>query len=200
MKITDSIQYVERFFEAKQRFRSLMLHFKKGCPIFFEFVFGEKHRTPLDLEQFTAEVENIYQDLYVRHTEIDNNFSCILVTVLYECRKCNKTLQIKGDYKKVTIYDYAKGTSTGIRFTKFCRQCFIYEHAGYYVQDGYRLLDLENFEKYDILLSTEDTAFTKRTLKTFSWELVIGHMAFMTKAEIYNKSFSYKIPSHKRKR
>ena len=180
-----------------------MVHLKKGYPIFYEFIFGVKHKSQMELEQFIAEVTNMFDDLDDHNlTETDINYTHVLVSVLSTCRKCTKTLQVKGDFKRVILYDFCKGSSIAIRFVKFCRQCSIHEHAGYYIEEGRRLLDLQNFEKYDVLLSTEDTAFTKQSLRTYAWELVIGHMPFLTKAEIYNQCFGYTpdtVPS-KRKR
>jgi len=53
------------------------------------------------------------------------------------------------------------------------------------------------------MLSTEDTAFSRRFLETYEWELTLTCTSFREKCAVYNCSFGYmekQGTSHKKKR
>lgn len=58
----------------------------------------------------------------------------------------------------VVIYHSERGTYLGSRVTKFCRNCKVYEHYGFWTEDGIKHVDTTCLEN-EFLLSSEDTAF-----------------------------------------
>ena len=160
-------------------------------------MFQKQNATSLELDQFQAEAENI-----IRKIELcDAVVKKIIVSKLTHCRECNSKLQIKQrNPKLITLYNSSEGTEHAEKYTKFCRICSIYEHAGYYSKDDKRIIDMANYHRYEIILSTDETAFSKKMLETYQWELVIGQISFLTKANIYNRTFGYEKTTSRKKK
>ena len=83
------------------------------------------------------------------------------------------------------------GTQVGFRFSARCRKCGVTQHPSYFYKDDKRMLDLQYFQAHELVLSTEDTGFSKKMLATFDWELTMSCMSFRAKCGIYNASNGY---------
>lgn len=83
-----------------------------------------------------------------------------------------------------------EGTYMGCRMTKVCRKCKVYEHHGYWYQNGERYFDSDSLS-CDFLLSTEDTTFDMNVLSECGQFLFIGAVPFSTCSANYNRRFKY---------
>ena len=104
--------------------------------------------------------------------------------------------------KMVTCYT-EKGTQLGRRYKSRCRRCNITYHPKFNQKNGKRFLQIDSFLQNEWILSTEDTAFSKKFLKNYEWELVITNTSFRAKCEIFNSIHDYTMSTdkiHKRKR
>ena len=114
----------------------------------------------------------------------------ILVSSRQLCRRCKKALVVEGKPRVVVIYHIFHGTYLGSRITKCCRRCKIYEHYGYWMENGERYFE-DEFEKLDFLLSSEETAFDMALMRENASLLVTGALPFRTFAASYNRRFGY---------
>ncbi|CAB3997256.1 Hypothetical predicted protein [Paramuricea clavata] len=114
----------------------------------------------------------------------------ILATKREQCRRCNKTLVVDGKPHVIVFYHIFLGSYLGSRITKCCRKCKIYEHYGFWVQNGKRHVD-EHCLEMDFLLSSDETAFDMSLLWQTASLLVLGAVPFRTMAASYNRRFGY---------
>ena len=114
----------------------------------------------------------------------------ILATNREVCRRCNKTLTIEGKPHVVVIYHIFFGTYLGSRITKSCKKCKVYEHYGFWIENGKWQFDEHRLE-LDFLLSSEETVFNMSMLRECSSLLVVGAVPFTTISTSYNRRFSY---------
>ena len=120
----------------------------------------------------------------------------ILVTNREECRRCKKLLVVDGKPRVVVIYHIFLGTYLGCRISKCCRRCKIYEHYGFWMENGERYFE-EDFENMDFLMSSEETVFDMSLMRENASLLVMGALPFRTFAASYNRRFGYGTPQSK---
>ena len=108
------------------------------------------------------------------------------------CRRCNAALAIERKSHVVVVYYTEHRTYLGLRMTKVCRKCKIYEHYGYCTEKSQRFYDAE-FLDFEFFLSSEETAFEMSLLQQYAALLVVGALPFSTFAEAYNRQFNYYI-------
>ena len=189
--ISENIHQLARLFHLNGVFGTYMKTIKNVSQYCYNLVFGLPENSvagDLQLQQFTCEAENI---LSLPMLSLQNTFKYVVVSDNVNCRKCGRALKIDNNFKIITVYDFSSGTSIGRRFVKACRKCSITESCTYYSENGKRFYDFTQDNEISIFQSTEDTAFTTKTLEFYNHELVIGHMSFLTKANIYNAMFDY---------
>lgn len=115
----------------------------------------------------------------------------VLITNRQTCRKCKKDLTVlENKVHVVVVYHSERGTYLGSRVTKHCKKCKIYEHYGFWTEQGKKHLDSTCLEN-TYLLSSEDTAFHTSLIRQCSNLLVVGAVAFSTFATSYNRRFGY---------
>lgn len=115
----------------------------------------------------------------------------VLVTHRLACRKCGNPLTVlEKKVHAVVIYHSERGTYLGSRVTKFCRKCKVYEHYGFWTEDGIKHVDTTCLEN-EFLLSSEDTAFHMSLIRQCASLLVVGAVPFSTFASSYNQRFGY---------
>ena len=103
-----------------------------------------------------------------------------------------KTLTVWTGLKKthvVVIYRERRGTYLGSRVTKYCNNCKVYEHHGYWTMEGERKFETDCPQK-EFLLSS-DRAVDLSLLRQFANLLVVGAVPFSTYAKSYNRRFGY---------
>ncbi len=114
----------------------------------------------------------------------------VLVSKRDSCRRCNRILVVDGKPHVVVIYHIFLGSYLGCRITKCCRKCKIYEHYGFWLENGERYFD-EEFEKMDFMISSEETVFDMMLMRENASLLVMGTLPFRTFAASYNQWFGY---------
>jgi len=185
---------------------------RRLCYILKRYVYGEEAVEVSSLDEkkvdqevsiFCAEVKSIL-DIYpgiirkngkneLHKYGLDSNFPTggLLMTDAENCRKCHKKLVLDKKTHPVIIYHLTEGSMIGCRGTKFCRSCKIYEHYGYWTTNGEKHHEVNSIQ-YDILLSSEETAFDMSMMREMSALLIAGAVPFSTYATAYNKRFGYK--------
>lgn len=202
---------LSRLFFILRLFGTTFLRFDKLCFVLKRFVFGEttlpiKHHVQEQhlTKVFKAEVESLLSitaskvpkndhSLWSSLHEygIDTNFPTggFLISPYNNCRFCAAPLTMEKKHHVIVVYHLKYGITLGSRVKKFCRVCKIYEHYGYYTQDGKKHYD-ENALNQDYLLSSDETAFDMDILKDLSSLLVVGALPFSTYAAAFNKRFN----------
>ena len=106
------------------------------------------------------------------------------------CRICLKPLIMDSKRHVVVIYHEQRGTYLGSRVTKFCNNCKVHEHYGYWTVNGERQFE-ENCLEYEFLLSSEETALDLSLIRQCANLLIVGAVPFSTYARSYNRKFGY---------
>ena len=128
---------------------------------------GEGAEAKLEDERFASETRSLlylygesnmnksYKQCFSEFHDFSVNsglpIASILATNREVCRRCNKTLTIEGKPCVVVFYHIFFGTYLGSRITKSCQKCKIYEHYGYWIENGKRQL-YEHCLELDFLL------------------------------------------------
>ena len=112
----------------------------------------------------------------------------VLVNKRDSCCRCNRILVVDGKPRVVVIYRIFLGSYLGCRITKCCRKCKIYEHYGFWLENGERYFD-EEFEKMEFMISSEETVFDMTLMRENASLLVMGALPFRTFAASYNRRF-----------
>ena len=156
---------------------------KKQRDSFFKQIFNRNPISNIERDRFAAEAEDLAKHL--KHSKIES-LSISFESNLEYCRQCQSKLERRTGERPIIVY-CRDGTRQGTHKIKYCRNCLISEHYAYYVKGYYRYLDNEQFKESEYVFCSESTAFQKELLREYKWELVIGKMAFQTKANIYNQ-------------
>ena len=157
-----------------------------------------------DLTVFVAETESlldlfpemkegrmkVFKAFHNFSVDCGNPMATILVSKRDNCRICNRTLLFDKKTHVVVIYHEGRGTYLGSRVTKYCNNCKVYEHHGYWTMEGERKFETDSLQK-EFLLSSEDTAVDLSLLRQFANLLVVGAVPFPTYAKSYNRRFGY---------
>ena len=159
----------------------------------------------VDAATFVAQAQSLVQ-LYPQLQEPANkqfkdfhdfSISCglplgsVLISDRKSCRKCGKALKVEEKrIHVVVIYHSELGTYLGSRIIKNCRACKIYEHYGFWTDDGVKHFDAKCLNN-EFLLSSEDTAFHLSLIRQCASLLNVGAVPFSTFASSYNRRFHY---------
>ena len=73
---------------------------------------------------------------------------------------CGKALAVDPNTHVVVIYHEQRGSYLGSRVTKCCRSCKVYEHYGYWTQEGKRHFN-DDCLSNEFLLSSATTLNTR---------------------------------------
>ena len=117
-----------------------------------------------------GDVEHGFPDFHNFSLNSGKPLATILVTTQERCRMCGKTLAVDPDTHIVVIHHEQRGSYLGSRVTKCCRTCKVYEHYGYWTQEGQRHFN-DDCVSNKFLLSTEGTAFQNTLVKHAVCEL-----------------------------
>ncbi len=101
-----------------------------------------------------------------------------------------KKLFVDGKPCVVVIYHIFHGTYLGSRITRCCRKCKIYEHYGFWIENGERYFE-DDFEDMEFLILSEETVFDMTLMRENASLLVMGALPFRTFAASYNRRFKY---------
>ncbi len=158
-------------------------------------------------EQFSASVDNLFH----MFSQISNfarrpnhlfktfcDFSmetgipapAVLMSRRTECRKCKKGLHIDQNWKPIVVYHLTRGTYLGCRISKKCSNCKIYEHYGFFTENGNRTFDSDCLSN-EFLMSTDETAIDMMLLKYLNEDVIQGAVPFLLKSKVYNTVHGY---------
>lgn len=197
--------YLLRLFFVLSRIGNVFLYINEFRSVIQKFVYGDNpSEVTEDSTAFATETESLLQLCPALKESSDEAFKAfhdftvncgqplgtVLVSERQSCRKCSNSLTLDKNKHVVVIYHQECGTYLGSRLTKLCRKCKIYEHYGFWTQDGKKYLDA-NCLKKKYMLSTEDTAFDLSLLKQCGSLLIVGAVAFSTFTASYNRRFQY---------
>ena len=133
----------------------------------------------------------VFKSFHDFSVQCGNPIATILVSKRENCRICNKLLLLDGNTHVVVIYHEQYGTYLGSRVTKYCNNCKVHEHYGYWTVNGERKFE-EDCLKNEFLLSSEDTAVGLSLLRQCANLLVVGAVPFSTYTKSYNRKFGYR--------
>ena len=176
------------------------------------YVCGEKEQIVLDekrkqldgnYKSFAREVEGFFY-LFPEFGDVERGFpdfhnfslnsakpmATVLVSTQERCRMCGKALAVDPNTHVVVIYHEQRGSYLGSRETKCCHTCKVYEHHGYWTQEGKRHFN-DDCLSNEFLLSSEDTAFQNALVKQCANFLIVGAVPFTTFAQTFNRRFGY---------
>ena len=114
----------------------------------------------------------------------------ILISNLTICEKCGSPLQVRKDrHSSVTIYDARLGTIPGAHFHKIRQNlnCSVLQYYGYYTAEGNVVFN-SGWESLQYFSSSRHTFFSLEILQQADAHVLIGHLSFKQKADIYNYS------------
>ena len=155
--------------------------------------FEAQARTLLFLHQSLSEVTNFNDRFHAfQEFSLDFNFPAgtVLISSLEICRQCGKKLTLQPKRHPIVVYHLTRGTFLGSRITKVCRACKIYEHYGYWTQNGKHIFNEEAWQ-VEFIMTSEDTVFHTMLFKQYSTLLVLGALPFLTYAASYNQTHGY---------
>ena len=158
-------------------------------------------------EQFSASVDNLFHmfpeisnfartpnDLFktFHAFSMENGVpaAAVLMSPRTECRKCKKSLRIDQNSKPIFVYHLTRGTYLGCRISRKCSNCKIYEHYGFYTEDGNRTFDSDCLSN-EFLMSTDETAIDMMLLKYLNEDVTQGTVPFLLKSKVYNTVHGY---------
>ena len=87
--------------------------------------------------------------------------AAVLVSTQERCRMCRKALAVDPNTHVVVIYHEQRDSYLGLRVTKCCRTCKVYDHYGYLTLEGKRHFNDDRLSN-EILLSSEDRTLLLR--------------------------------------
>ena len=158
-------------------------------------------------EQFSASVDNLFHifpeisNFARRPNELFKTFcdfcmesgipaAAVLMSPRTDCRKCKKALQIDQNWKPIVMYHLTRGTYLGCRISKKCSNCKIYEHYGFYTENGNRTFDIDCLSN-EFLMSTDETAIDMMLLRYLNEDVIQGAVPFLLKSKVYNTVHGY---------
>ena len=112
-----------------------------------------------------------------------------------QCPKCNSKLLIRGDRAShLVVYSETYGTVIGTHYHKYCSQlhCNYRQYYGYHKFGDQSIVHYDSgWAKLEYFVSTSETAIEMSMLRKFDAELLLGHLSYKQKADIYNYQNSY---------
>ena len=119
----------------------------------------------------------------------------VLVSSCTECQKCDGKLLIRGDRAShLVVYTETFGTVIGTHYHKYCNQlrCNYRQYYGYHKFGDQLVVYYDSdWAKLEYFVSTSETAIEMRILRKFDAELLLGHVSYKQKADIYNYQNNY---------
>lgn len=104
----------------------------------------------------------------------------VLISARKLRRKCGKALKVEEKRVHVVVFTIPKlGTYLGSRVIKNFRSCKVYEHYGFWTEDGVKHIDAGCLNN-EFLLSSEDTAFHLSLIRQCASLLNVGAVPFST--------------------
>ena len=122
----------------------------------------------------------------------------VLISRHSSCRLCGGNLLTRSDRpSSITVYTESWGTIVGTQYHKYCQHfrngCTYRQYYGYSTYGTSTPTYDSDWDKYDYIVSTSETAFELKMLKKFDGELLLGQMSYSQKAEIYNYHNGYPV-------
>lgn len=111
-----------------------------------------------------------------------------LISMSTTCLKCEAKLAIRTDRSApLIIYDDHIGTILGCHYHKTCSnaQCSYVQYYGYFSYHGHIYFN-EDWQQHDYFVSSRETAFQMDFLMRLKADVLIGHISFQQRAEMYN--------------
>jgi hypothetical protein len=97
--------------------------------------------------------------------------AAVLMSQRKECRRCGKPLQIDQNWKSIVVYHLTRGTYLGCHLSKKCSKCKVYEHYGFFTENGQRTFDSDCLNN-EFLMSTDETAIDMMLLKYVNEDII----------------------------
>ena len=113
------------------------------------------------------------------------------------CFLCGSNLLVRKDRPaRMIVYDMSRGTLPASHFHKYCsrRMCSFTQYYGYYTKGGPQSCQSiynGDWQSLPYFVSSKETAFSMNLLKRLDAEIVIGHLSYKQRADIYNHVHSY---------
>jgi hypothetical protein len=100
--------------------------------------------------------------------------------------------------KSGNVYTESHGTLVGTHYHKYCgshrKGCSYRQFYGYSSQGTQSVSFFDaNWAQLEYFVSSSETAFEMKMLTKFDAELLLGHISYKQKADIYNYSNDYDV-------
>ena len=139
--------------------------------------------------------DSLFEELCKWSTKANNPLGCVLISNNCHCKVCGDKLLLKArdSVRKIVVYDDRHGTYIGCHYIKFCRKpsCKFRQYYGKYTPDGVEIFYDDEWMENKFFLSTQQTAFSMRFIKSFDVELLIGQLSYNQRTNIYNATHGY---------
>lgn len=115
------------------------------------------------------------------------------------CKSCGGVLQLRSDRPSfLTIYTEDMGTVPATAYRKYCKSshkgCTFTQHYGFHffnIDGKSRMVADDNWAELPYFVSSSKTGFATAFLEKFDAELLVGHLSYKQKADIYNIYHKY---------
>ena len=120
----------------------------------------------------------------------------ILISLNEICKMCSGKLRVKADRPSFpTVYSDELGTVSATHFRKYCSNhalgCSFTQHYGFHTSSGSDIVYDTDSLQLPFFLSSHSTAFQTKMLSSLSAEVLLGHISYRQRAEIYNYCYGY---------
>ena len=114
----------------------------------------------------------------------------VLISPVNQCSNCGSNLHVRSDrFSKITVFDDTFGTFTATHYTKYCRKkgCSYQQHYGYHsFGNATEVFYDPSSLSLKYFISSRETAFSTDMLQKFDAEILIGHISYKQRADIYH--------------
>lgn len=130
---------------------------------------------------------------------VRNPLGIVLISSNSTCKKCGGNLLTRGDRpSQVTVYTETYGTIVGTHYRKLCsnhcKGCNFTQHYGYYTNGSQSETYYDcDWRSRQYFVSSSETAFEMAFLVKYDAELLLGHISYSQKADIYNYNNGYPV-------
>ena len=130
---------------------------------------------------------------------INEPLGLVLVSSNEVSRLCRDRLLICSDRSShITVYTELFGTLLGTHYQKYCQNqrkgCSFRQYYRYHSDGDKSVTFYDNdWDQLDYFVSSSEAAFEMKMLSKFDAELLLGHISYKQKADIYNYSNSYEV-------
>jgi len=144
---------------------------------------------------FVSDKELTEELVHMQKRDGGGELGVVLISDKSSCLLCGSNLRLRTDRpSQVTVYSELLGTTVGLHYHKLCKnpKCKIVQYYGYVtngLKSGTKYND--NWLELPYFVSSQETVFETTFLKKMDSEILIGHISYNEKADIYNHYHHY---------